>query len=117
MIKLRGTLIERSFRKQLLDSWLWLREEKSTRISFLRNTFGGIQSAFTLSWTPEQSEDIYTILVNGVHVVCLEILREDDSLINSEIIPLKEYERKLRPLHAKIQLAVALDMAKNMPAP
>jgi hypothetical protein len=88
MIQLRGTLIEQSFREQLLNSWLWLKEEKSARMSFLKNEFGDIQSAFTLSWTPEQFEDLYTILVNGQHVVYLEILRENDSLISSEVVPL-----------------------------
>jgi hypothetical protein len=115
MIKLRGTLVEQSHREQLLNSWLWLKEEKGTTKSFLKNEFGDIQSAFMLSWTPEQFENLYTILVNGLHVVYLEILRENDSLVSSEIVPLKEYERKLRYLHDKIQLAVALDIIKKMP--
>jgi hypothetical protein len=73
--------------------------------------FGLISSAFVLNWTPEQAEDLYTVLVNGSKVAWLEVLRESNELVDFQIASVEKYERSLRSQQERIKLAVALDLA------
>ncbi|WP_443190059.1 hypothetical protein [Pseudomonas indica] len=83
-------------------------------LPILRDRIGLINSAFVLNWTPEQAEDLYTIVVNGVDVVWLEILRESGELVDFKATGVKEYERLIRSRQHRIKLAVALDLASKL---
>ncbi|WP_252092519.1 hypothetical protein, partial [Pseudomonas sp. MWU13-3659] len=74
-VKLIGGLAEQAFREELSKSWDGLRSKGCRVLSTLQNRQGDINSAFVLSSTPEQAEDLYTIMVNGVDVVWLETIR------------------------------------------
>ncbi|WP_248919410.1 hypothetical protein [Pseudomonas entomophila] len=113
-MKLIGSLVEQDFREELSKSWDGLRSQGSRVLSILQSRLGGINSAFVLSWTPEQAEDLYIIMVNGVYVVWLEALRESGELVSFEMTTVKEYEKSLRSRQHKIKLAVALDLAGRL---
>lgn len=91
-----------------------MKDEKNKIMSVLRKEFGEIKSAFVLNWTPEQGEDIYTVLVNASNIVYLEISKENDSLISFSVNSVREYEKRLRGKPGRIQLAVALDISKTL---
>lgn len=64
-MKLKGSKQEQDFRKELEGSNLVLAKDGKAEIimNVLKVTFGELKSAYILNWTPEQGEDIYTILV------------------------------------------------------
>jgi len=110
-VKLIGSLVEQSFRDELSKSWSALREPGNMLLSILESRLGLVSSAFVLNWTPEQAEDLYSILVNGSEVVWLEILRSSGELVDFQFTSVKEYERSLRSRQQRLKLAVALDLA------
>lgn len=112
-MKLIGSLTEQSFRQQLLRSREVLREPGNSIFSILENKLGRIDSAYALDWTPEESEDWYTILINGTDVVYLEVLRPNGELVDLQVISVEKYEKSLRYRQQKIKLLVALDLSGN----
>ncbi len=110
-MKLRGSLIEKSYAEQLLKSWNGMKERVGEVMPVLERTFPLINSAFVLAWTPEQFENIYTVLVNGQSVVSFEISKETHEVVNFECVDVKAYEKSIRSKANKIQLAVALSLA------
>ncbi|WP_146268097.1 hypothetical protein [Stenotrophomonas maltophilia] len=110
-MKLIGSVAEQSFREGLSASWAGLREPGNQLFSIMVGRLGLIDSAFVLNWTPEQSEDLYTVLVNGVEVIQLEVSRLGGKVVDFQIAGVKDYERSLRSQWARIRLAVALDLA------
>ncbi|MCY1301849.1 hypothetical protein D9M69_534150 [compost metagenome] len=112
-MKLIGSLAEQSFREELSRSWSGLREQENQLLPILESRLGLIISAFVLNWTPEQAEDLYAILVNGLEVVFLEVLREGGELVDFKTVSVKEYERSTRSRQHRIKLAVALDLASK----
>ncbi len=112
-MKLIGSLAEQSCREELSKSWGGLRESGNQLFSILADRIGLIGSAFVLSWTPEQAEDLYTILVNGSEVVWLEVSRSNGEVVDFQATSVKEYERSLRSRQSRIKLAVALDLARQ----
>lgn len=112
-MKLIGSLAEQSFREELSKSWNGLREPGNQLFSILEDKLGLISSAFVLNWTPEQTEDLYTVLVNGIEVVWLEVARSNGEIVDFQTASVKEYERSLRSRQHRIKLAVALDLARK----
>ncbi len=113
-MKLVGSLTEQYFREELSKSWDGLREQGNELLPILQDRLGLIDSAFVMNWTPEQGEDLYTIIVNGVDVVCLEVLRDIGELVAFETTSVKHYERSLCSRQHRIKLAVALDLARGL---
>lgn len=110
-MKLIGSLTEQSYREGLSASWTGLREPGNQLFSIMVGRLGLIDSAFVLNWTPEQSEDLYTVLVNGVEVIRLEVSRPGGKVVDFQAAGVKDYERSLRSRQGRIKLAVALDLA------
>lgn len=79
----------------------------------LRTTFGEVKTAYILNWTPEQGEDIFTILVDLDKIAKVEISRVNHSEVPLiETINLREFQRGLSKIF-QIKLAVAIDLAKK----
>lgn len=112
-MKLIGSLAEQYFREELSKSWSGLREPGNQLFSVLAGRLGLIGSAFVLNWTPEQAEDLYAVLVNGEEVVWLEISRSSGEVVDFQTTSVKEYGKSLRSRQSRIQLAVALDLARQ----
>ena len=65
-MKLNGSKQEQDFRKELEGSNIVTAQDGKAEaiLNVLRTTFGEVKSAYILNWTPDQSEDIFTILVD-----------------------------------------------------
>jgi hypothetical protein len=114
-MKLRGTLTEQSFRKELLASKIHLFNDVSMRrfLNTLKETFPAMKTAYTLYWIPEQGEDIITFLVDMVYVVTIELDRYDHAI--TPIVNVDSIESLHKSLSRinQIRIAVALDLAKR----
>lgn len=67
--------------------------EQDVIVPYLNNTFGLVISAFCLYHMIEQSEDIYTYLVNGERVITIEVSRIDNSVIADDSITVESYAK------------------------
>ncbi len=112
-MKLIGSLMEKSFRDELSKSWVDIKKPGNKLFPVLENGIGSIRSAFVLSFTPEQDEDICTILINGSVVVMLEIVRSSGELVSWQEIDIKDYKKQSRSRQQQVQLLVALDLASS----
>ena len=85
-------------------------------LSFLRRRLQSItRNVYILSWTPEQAEDLYDILVDGTTVVHIEIPRDVSSSEGNIVFEkrdVREYlssQRRLtKPYRRKLELALQL---------
>lgn len=80
----------------------------------LGEIYGKFVTAYVLSHTPEQGEDIFRVLVDGNTVVGLELHQSDGEppVSNVSKCSLKDYERAVSK-QGRLQLAVALDLCKK----
>jgi hypothetical protein len=112
-MKLIGSLTESQFRKQLIASSLAWRDEPRI-IKLLEEHGVPVESMFTLNWTPDQMEDLYTILINGRSVVCLWVPKYSGSPRVVSVEATTTYARRLKSTVKRIQLAVALELSRKL---
>lgn len=113
-MKLIGSLTESQFRKELIASSLAWRNQ--ARIIRLLEEHGmPVESMFSLNCTPGQLEDWHTVLVNGRHVVYLEVPKFSGSPRVPSVESTEAYARHLKGTTTRIQLAVALQLSKEPP--
>lgn len=110
-MKLRGSLTESTLRELLLKSWAAIKKNEGNILKVLEGKFGKIESAFILSWTPEQHEDLYIVLVAGKYVVSFEVSKNNLELVDYSCVGVNDYQRKALSRSSRIQLAVALDLS------
>ena len=68
-------------------------------------------NAVVLHWTPDQTEDIYVVLIDGAYIVGVELDRANqDATPIYERIELKDYKHRLSRINL-IQLAVVQELA------
>ncbi len=110
-MKLIGSKMESDFREVLLRSNSALQDPSSKLRKALTAEGRDTKNAYVLHWTPEQLEDLYTVLVDGSYLVNVEIDKYDDSkppiVERSE---LKPYLLGLSKMN-QVRLAVAKDLA------
>lgn len=114
-MKLMGSKTENEYRAELSRSRqaLFEQEEYKRLLTFLRQKFPDMKTAYVIGWTPEQGEDIYRILINTTTIAAVEIDRdESERQPKIEDYTLKEYVQVLSKT-ARIKLAVAIDMAES----
>ncbi|MDN4621058.1 hypothetical protein QCD85_23270 [Paenibacillus sp. PsM32] len=114
-MKLIGSKQEQDFRKELECSNIVSAQDAKAEaiLNVLIITFGEVKSAYILNWTPEQGEDIFTILVNLDRIAKVEISRVNPSEVPIiETFNLKDFQRRLSKIF-QIKLAVAIDLAKK----
>ncbi|WP_342563162.1 hypothetical protein NST84_27090 [Paenibacillus sp. FSL R7-0345] len=115
-MRLRGTLTEQAFRKELQASKARLFNDISMLrfLHILKETFPAMKTAYILYWIPEQGEDIITFLVDTDSVITIELDRYDYSI--SPIVnvhPIEEYLCKGISKINQIKVAVSMDLAKR----
>ncbi|WP_079914851.1 hypothetical protein [Paenibacillus sp. 32352] len=114
-MKLRGTITEQAYRRELQASRIRLFGDVSMRrfLEIIRDTFPVMKTAYILYWTPEQGEDIISFLVDTHSVIKIELDRYDDKI--APIVDVYPIENviKGRSKTNQIKIAVALDLAKN----
>ncbi|WP_409342571.1 hypothetical protein [Paenibacillus sp. MBLB4367] len=114
-MKLKGTMTEQAYRKELNASKIHLFNDISMLrfLNVIIETFPTMKTAHVLSWTPEQGEDIYSFLVDTHSVIKIELDRYDDSIAPIvEVYPIEKWMKGLSKIF-QIKLAVALDAANN----
>lgn len=114
-MKLRGTLTEQSFRKELMASKIHLFNDISMErfLNTLKQTCPAMKTAYTLYWIPEQGEDIITFLVDMDYAVTIELDRYDHAIAPIvSVDPIESLHKSLSKIN-QIRIAVALDLAKR----
>lgn len=113
-MKLIGSLIEQNTRAIMIVAHDSLFKGHNPRLlNVLQIHFPDMKTAYFLGHTPEQSEDIYLLLIDAVFVVSIELDRYDESIKPIvRIRSLEAYKRKLSKTR-QIELAVALDLTQK----
>lgn len=111
-MRLTGSRTESIKRTELINSELFIKKNEKI-INFLNEKYGKIISVYVLAHTPEQGEDIYRILINGVLIVGFELSRGDDQLNEVFDMSVVDYSKQLTGRSDKLDLAVALDLANG----
>lgn len=103
--------MESDFRDKLIASNKYHFSGDSRLKSVLESNGHRTENAYVLHWTPDQGEDLYTILIDGEYLVTTELDRCDLSVTpiveRSEI---KGYIKGLSRMY-QVQLAVAKELA------
>jgi hypothetical protein len=114
-VKLTGSMTEEGYRAELVKSRssLFTDDDKKGLLSCLRARYPSMRTACIINWTPEQSEDVYRILIDTSVVIVVESDRQDrDHPRITREISLQEYQSALSKT-ARIKLSVALDLARR----
>ncbi|MCX8600766.1 MULTISPECIES: hypothetical protein [unclassified Gilliamella] len=98
-------------KNQLIDEFNKMEQE--IVIPYLKKIFDTLGSACCLYHMIEQSEDIYTYLINGKSVITLEISRIDNSIINDGIIAVEEYAKMKKGKQYHHYLKELLELSKR----
>lgn len=114
-MKLIGSKIEEKFRVVMINAHRSLfQEEKYERLlKLLKKHFCEMKTAYFLSHTPEEGEDIYQVLIDVNAIVTIEIERQNlcaEPVV--KIVTIEQYSKKLSRI-GQIKLAVALDLAQK----
>ncbi|OAS18655.1 hypothetical protein [Paenibacillus oryzisoli] len=114
-MKLRGTITEQAYRKELQASKIRLFNDVSMRryLSIIRETFPTMETAYILYWIPEQGEDIISFLVDTQTVIQIELDRYDNEVVPIvDVYHLENWTKGFSKTN-QIKIAVALDLAKT----
>ncbi len=114
-MKLIGSKTEQDFRKELIKSHksLFQDEEEQRLLGILKTYFPDMKTAYVIGWTPEQSEDIYRILINTDIIAGIEMDRfNSDTEPLVEKITIHRYKQNVSKM-VQIKLAVAMDLAQK----
>lgn len=114
-MKLKGSKTEEDLRAQLRASREGLfRDPANERLlAGLRSHFPNLTSAYVLSWTPDQGEDIFTVLIDTATVAFVELDRihaATEPRIDS--MSVAEYLRHRLGRPRRLKMAVAIDLAE-----
>lgn len=110
-MKLVGSLTENIIRQELKLSEINIRKDNQI-YTFLNTYYHPISTLYILGLTPEQGEDIYTLIINGEKILNLEYSKVDYTFSNIEVISLDEYEKTKKGKMSRLKLAIALDLAR-----
>jgi hypothetical protein len=111
-MKLVGSKMESDFRKELLSSNRTLNSDSSLK-SCLNSQGHSTEKAYVLHLIPEQTEDIYLVLIDGAYLVNIEIGRiKKDIQPVPKFIELTEYMHGLSKVN-QIRLLVAQELANE----
>ena len=111
-IELIGSRTEQEYRTELLASReRCFGEQSDLRLKQVLLSKGyDATRTIVIGWTPDQGEDIYSVLILPDHVICVEIDRVDASVEPIiETDSLDSYQKGLSKM-GQIKLAVALDI-------
>ncbi len=111
-MKLTGSKTESDFREELVRSNAHLRKPEARLHQVLEQHGHSTESAYLLRWVPEESTDIYTVLIEGSYLVSVELDKHDHSVEPViEKFEMADYQQGLRKMY-RIQLAVAQDLSR-----
>lgn len=105
--------MESDFRSELIKSNEGLNDSGSVLHQVLVNAGYSTNHAYVLHWTPDQTEDVYVVLIGGSFLLSVEIdkfNKQAKPIVDRQEI--KSYLHGLSRMH-QVQLAVALDLANT----
>ena len=115
-MKLRNTMIEQAYERELIASRNALFSSDNCRpiLDALRQICGDVKVAFILCHTPEQGEDLFRIFVNGEKIIGFTLPKgsADGKIEDVVILNVSEYRKLLRGRPALIQLEAAINLTK-----
>lgn len=112
-MRLIGSKTEHDYREELIASHAFHFSEhsQSQLKEVLRKAGYATENAYVLHWTPDQSEDFFTVLIQGVFLVAVRIERDnpndEPSVTRHE---LDVYIKGLSRMH-HVRLLVAQELA------
>ncbi|MCP1312007.1 hypothetical protein [Paenibacillus tyrfis] len=114
-MKLIGSMTEQYYREQLIELNRSLFHDHSMKrlLGIIQHAFPDMKTAVIIAITPDQGEDMYTILMNNDFIAYVELDRynlETEPIIETK--PVKDYKRGLSRI-GQIQLVVAMDLAER----
>lgn len=116
-MKLIGSPLEEEIRARLIRGRreLMVEGRHPELMSELVRHFGQVESAFFLGHTPDQGEDLYTLLVNGDQVASCEIPRVPGGCYSPvEAVSVHRYARGLRGKERSLALLIARALAEEI---
>ena len=113
-MKLIGSNIEKKIREVLINEHIALfKTNQYLRLTqVLKMHFPNMKTAYFLEHTPEQGEDIYTLLVDIDMVVKIEISRDNSEIPIVEVGCVRDFRIGLSKIN-QIKMDVAIDLAKK----
>lgn len=111
-MKLIGSRTERLIRERLVKFERIILKNDAIYNLLVRN-FSMVISVYCLNQLIEQSEDIYTLLVNGNGIIEFELSRLDNLISEVNIESVNEYARKVKDKSSKLTLTIAMDLANH----
>ena len=112
-MKLIGSKLESDYRTELVRSNEVLNSAESSLGDVLRENGYNTRKAYVLHWTPDQSEDFYTVLIDGTYLVTTEIDRSTRAVLSPiKRIDVKEYLKRLSRTN-QVKLLVAQDLVNE----
>jgi hypothetical protein len=115
-MKLIGSKLEQEYREELVASraFHFSAHSQSRLKEALQSAGYCVGNAIVLHWTPDQSEDFYTVLIEGTFLAAVRIDRSDaEEAPTIKRHELREYLRGLSRVY-QVQLLVAQDLAKAL---
>lgn len=113
-MRLIGSLKEDEIRNQMIKSHkaLFLERKNERLLKILNERFPNLKTAYFSGHTIEQSEDIYTLLINGDNIAHIEIDRYD--LRSNPILEIESVEDYTYGITKQnhIKFLVAMDLIK-----
>lgn len=112
-MKLTETKTETEYRERLIRSQDKLFNDINFRrlLDLIKAHNSDLKNAYIIGHTPDQSEDVFRVLVNGCSINLIELDRLNDNVEPLfETMSISEYEKGLSK-QAMIKLTVALDLA------
>jgi hypothetical protein len=116
-MRLIGSKLEQDYREELKASraFHFSASSQSRLKEVLQSAGYSVGNALVLHWTPDQSEDFYTVLIEGAFLATVRIDRSDAGDTPSiDRYELQDYLRGLSRVY-QVQLLVAQDLVKAIP--
>jgi hypothetical protein len=108
-MKLIGSRTEQQMREELIRSNLSLQDGSYGRlVAALESANINVVGAYVLNWIPEQTEDIYAVLVSANNVLTAEVPRSEGEVLLARE-DLAGYEGKCSNVQ-RLKIAVARDL-------
>jgi hypothetical protein len=116
-MELIGSRTEHEYREELLASRAHhFVEQSGSPLSEALRLFGyDTRNAYVLQWTPAQGEDLFTVLVDGVFILLVDLPRPGSADREPQVVrqELADYLPGLSRMH-QIRLCVARELARRL---
>lgn len=114
-LKLIGSKMENDFREELIQSHDYHFSANSTsRLKeVLESKEIDVSNAYIIGWTPDQTDDLFLVLIGGSWILRVELERYDETVEPViDRIEIKDYMYGLSRMN-QVKLLVAQDLSKS----